>query len=160
MRIKRSYLYIFGFVSLGAMIYLSVLNLTSNNTSSTILKNKPIFKLDTNDYTNSLTVQAGINRYINNNSVMIFSKSYCPHSKRVKTLFDNLIRNKYKVLELDQLDMNTMNKYQDTLQSITGARSVPRVFIDGRFVGGADDTVRKHQSGELNQLLIDANVIS
>jgi glutaredoxin-related protein len=30
---------------------------------------------------------------------------------------------------------------------------VPRVFINKQFIGGGDDTVNKHKSGELKKLL-------
>jgi glutaredoxin 3 len=42
---------------------------------------------------------------------------------------------------------------QDALYEVTGARSVPRVFIGGKFIGGGDDTAAKAASGELKQLL-------
>lgn len=42
---------------------------------------------------------------------------------------------------------------QDALGEITGARSVPRVFVGGKFIGGGDDTVSKAANGELAQLL-------
>ena len=35
---------------------------------------------------------------------------------------------------------------------MTGGRSVPRVFINGKFIGGGDDTVAKASSGELLKL--------
>lgn len=42
---------------------------------------------------------------------------------------------------------------QDALYEVTGARSVPRVFVGGKFIGGGDDTAAKAASGELAQLL-------
>lgn len=42
---------------------------------------------------------------------------------------------------------------QDLMLSITGARTVPRVFIDGAFIGGADDLEILDQRGELVPLL-------
>jgi glutaredoxin len=47
---------------------------------------------------------------------------------------------------------------QDALQQITGGRSVPRVFIAGKFIGGGDDTAAKQSSGELLKLLQAAGV--
>jgi len=32
------------------------------------------------------------------------------------------------------------------MKQITGGSSVPRVFIGGKFLGGADDTVAAHKS--------------
>ena len=48
---------------------------------------------------------------------------------------------------------------QDYLLKLTGGRSVPRVFINGKFIGGGDDTARLAQSGELTKLLQEAGVL-
>ncbi|KAF5832036.1 thioredoxin-like protein [Dunaliella salina] len=45
------------------------------------------------------------------------------------------------------------NEIQDALAEITRGRSVPRVFIGGKFIGGGDDTAAKAASGELKTLL-------
>lgn len=33
------------------------------------------------------------------------------------------------------------NDFQGHMKELTGARSVPRVFFQGKFIGGGDDTV-------------------
>merc|ERR1712046_275312 len=48
-----------------------------------------------------------------------------------------------------------MVQIQDELQSLTGARSVPRVFINGEFYGGGDDTVHGIRTGDLVKKLQD-----
>ena len=48
---------------------------------------------------------------------------------------------------------------QDYLNQLTGGRSVPRVFIAGKFIGGGDDTVAKQQSGELKKILQQAGAL-
>jgi glutaredoxin-related protein len=47
---------------------------------------------------------------------------------------------------------------QDALLEVTGGRSVPRVFVGGKFIGGGDDTAAKAASGELLALLKAAGV--
>lgn len=43
---------------------------------------------------------------------------------------------------MEQIENNPhCNAIQDYLKEKTGARSVPRVFINGTFFGGGDDTV-------------------
>jgi glutaredoxin 3 len=42
---------------------------------------------------------------------------------------------------------------QDVFVDMTGARSVPRVFIDGKFIGGGDDVVKLMKSGELAKMV-------
>jgi glutaredoxin 3 len=48
---------------------------------------------------------------------------------------------------------------QAELGKLTGATSVPRVFISGKFLGGGDDTVAAAQSGKLAQLCKAAGVL-
>ena len=42
-----------------------------------------------------------------------------------------------------------MGAIQNYLQQITGARSVPRVFINGKFYGGGDETAAGARNGDL-----------
>ena len=44
-----------------------------------------------------------------------------------------------------------MNAIQDYMQSITGGRSVPRVFVKGKFYGGGDETAAGARSGDLKK---------
>ena len=46
-----------------------------------------------------------------------------------------------------------MNTIQDYMKQKTGARSVPRVFIHGKFYGGGDDTAAGARSGHLLKTL-------
>ena len=41
------------------------------------------------------------------------------------------------------------NEIQDYLQQLTGARTVPRVFIGKECIGGCTDLVSMHERGEL-----------
>ena len=50
------------------------------------------------------------------------------------------------------MDGAAMAAWQDALGALTGARSVPRVFVGGSFLGGGDDTVAAAKSGKLAQL--------
>ena len=49
---------------------------------------------------------------------------------------------------------------QDYLGELTGGRSVPRVFVDGKFIGGADDVAGLDASGQLEALLQKAGLIA
>ncbi|CAL1542668.1 unnamed protein product [Lymnaea stagnalis] len=88
--------------------------------------------------------------------VMVFSKIGCPYCSKAKNtlskyLGNGLSESDYEVLEIG--DLANCSAIQDYLESITGARSVPRVFINQKFVGGGDDVVAKDKSGELKKLL-------
>ena len=45
------------------------------------------------------------------------------------------------------------NDIQDYLLQLTGARSVPRVFIGGKCIGGGSETKGLHETGQLVPLL-------
>ncbi|XP_009080205.1 PREDICTED: glutaredoxin 2 [Acanthisitta chloris] len=87
---------------------------------------------------------------ISDNCVVIFSKTTCPYCKMAKNLFEGLNVN-YTVVELDK---NTNGRqFQDILAQMTGARTVPRVFINGTCVGGAEETQKLHKEGKLLPLV-------
>uniref|UniRef100_A0A8C2VNC8 Thioredoxin reductase 3 n=1 Tax=Chinchilla lanigera TaxID=34839 RepID=A0A8C2VNC8_CHILA len=87
---------------------------------------------------------------IENNRVMIFSKSYCPHSTRVKELFSSLGVD-YNILELDQVDAGA--SMQEMLFEMTNQRTVPSIFVNKVHMGGSDRIFQAHQSGLLQKLL-------
>ncbi|XP_046530009.1 thioredoxin reductase 3 [Equus quagga] len=87
---------------------------------------------------------------IEGNRVMIFSKSYCPHSTRVKELFSSL-GVECHILELDQVDDGA--SVQEVLSEITNQRTVPNIFVNKVHVGGCEQTFQAHQSGVLEKLL-------
>eukprot|EP00193_Tetraselmis_chui_P009550 CAMPEP_0177769288 /NCGR_PEP_ID=MMETSP0491_2-20121128/10230_1 /TAXON_ID=63592 /ORGANISM="Tetraselmis chuii, Strain PLY429" /LENGTH=99 /DNA_ID=CAMNT_0019286263 /DNA_START=147 /DNA_END=446 /DNA_ORIENTATION=- len=88
---------------------------------------------------------------ISENDVFLFGKSYCPHCKRafaiLKEAFGDIVK------ELNIEDRSDCAEIQDELLKMTGGRSVPRVFIKGKFVGGCDDTVSLAKQGKLKALL-------
>ena len=61
------------------------------------------------------------------------------------------------MLELDEIEQG--DEYQKVLKELTGARTVPRVFIAGHCIGGGDDTEKLEKKGELIQKLKEAGAI-
>lgn len=90
---------------------------------------------------------------IDSNCVMMFSKTRCPYCIEAKKRLDSL-RVDYGVVEVDQMS-NDYNgsAVMEVLHSMTGARTVPRVFISGECVGGANELNRLYRSGRLTALL-------
>ncbi|KAK9055261.1 hypothetical protein SSX86_026343 [Deinandra increscens subsp. villosa] len=91
-----------------------------------------------------------VKKTVSSHPIVIFSKSYCPYCKRAKGVFSELNKKPY-VIELDQREDGS--KIQDALSEIVGRRTVPQVFINGKHLGGSDDTLEAHQSGHLAKLL-------
>ncbi|XP_025944913.1 glutaredoxin 2 [Apteryx mantelli] len=96
-----------------------------------------------------------IQEIISDNCVVIFSKTTCFYCKMAKKLFEGMNVN-YTAVELD-VNKNG-SQFQDILEQMTGGRTVPRVFVNGTFVGGATDTQRLHEEGKLLPLVHQCQV--
>lgn len=82
--------------------------------------------------------------------VVVFSKTTCPYCVKAKRALES-VGAKYAVMELDtRADGGAI---QAELAAMTGARTVPRVFVKGRCIGGGDDTAALAASGQLAKLL-------
>ncbi|XP_009988205.1 PREDICTED: glutaredoxin 2 [Tauraco erythrolophus] len=92
-----------------------------------------------------------IQEIISDNCVAIFSKTTCSYCKMAKKIFEDMNVN-YTAVELD-LNPNG-SQFQDILEEKTGGRTVPRVFVNGTFIGGATDTQRLHDEGKLLPLVL------
>jgi glutaredoxin len=81
--------------------------------------------------------------------VIVFSKSYCPHSARAKRILleKYIIDPKPFVVELDQHPLGL--NLQSRLEEITGRRTVPNVLVNGKSIGGGDDVAALDDSDEL-----------
>lgn len=93
-------------------------------------------------------------KIIDDNSVVVFSKSYCPYCRASKSLL-NEKHAKYFLMELDEVDDGAA--IQDALEEITGQRSVPNIFIAQKHIGGNSDLQSK--KGQLDDLLKSAGAI-
>ena len=47
-----------------------------------------------------------------------------------------------------------MSQCQDVLIEITGQRTVPNVFINGKHIGGSSDIIAMHSRGDLSKTLV------
>mmetsp|Transcript_63792 Transcript_63792/g.88045 ORF Transcript_63792/g.88045 Transcript_63792/m.88045 type:complete len:93 (+) Transcript_63792:55-333(+) len=76
--------------------------------------------------------------------VMVYSKSYCPYCVKTK---DKLKSGgvQFVAVEMDQVANG--GDIQNTLQGISGQRTVPNVFVGGKHVGGNDDVHSKISNG-------------
>lgn len=84
-------------------------------------------------------VEVTLSNILKKSPVVIFSKTYCPYSKRAK----GLLLEKYSidpapyVVELDEHPLG--KQLQAKLGVTTGRRTVPNIMINGKSVGGGDD---------------------
>ncbi|KAI1470900.1 glutaredoxin [Daldinia caldariorum] len=84
-------------------------------------------------------VEATLNAILKKSPVVIFSKTFCPYSKRAK----GVLLEKYSidpapyVVELDEHPLG--KQLQARLGVKTGRKTVPNIMINGKSVGGSDD---------------------
>ena len=89
--------------------------------------------------------------------VVIFSKTTCPYCTKAKRAFASIGVSAPHVIELDtRADCDAV---QAELKKLTGASSVPRVYVGGVFLGGGDDTAAAAANGTLTSLCAKAGAL-
>ncbi|CAI7626864.1 unnamed protein product [Penicillium discolor] len=94
-----------------------------------------------------------LNAILKRAPIIVFSKSYCPYSKKAKLILleHYSIEPKPFVVELDK---HPLGPYlQALLAQSTGRRTVPNVLVSGKSIGGGDDIAALDQSDELASTL-------
>ena len=99
---------------------------------------------------NNQGVRERVNKLRSQHKVLVFSTTTCPYCRKARQALEEVGANAH-VVELDQDKDGPA--IRDIMQKMTGAKTVPRVFINGRFVGGGDETLALKNSGELSKLL-------
>ncbi|KAK9380063.1 thioredoxin-like protein [Kockiozyma suomiensis] len=97
--------------------------------------------------------QEQVKELVAGNPVIVFSKSWCPYCRQAKTTLDGE-NVEHKDLELDQID--TGDAIQSAIAELTAQRTVPAIFIGGKFIGGNSDLQALKRNGRLKVLLKEA----
>jgi glutaredoxin 3 len=80
--------------------------------------------------------------------VMMYTKTYCPYSKRARELM------KSKGVPFDDIDVtDDEGRFAEMMERSGGASTVPQVFIAGRHIGGCSELELLESRGELDGLL-------
>jgi len=98
-----------------------------------------------------------INELIKENKVMVFSATYCPYCTKAKKILGKYKLKDYKIVEIDKIPDG--DDYIGILGKMTGADTVPRVFIGGQCIGGGDDTERLDKKGDLEKKLKEVGAL-
>ncbi len=80
--------------------------------------------------------------------VIIYTSAICPYCDRAKALLGQKGVS-YKEIRID-LDENK----REEMIALTGRRTVPQIFINGKHVGGCDDLWALEKNNQLDSLLI------
>ncbi|KAK2855734.1 hypothetical protein FQN49_004895 [Arthroderma sp. PD_2] len=99
------------------------------------------------------TVKEELNLILKKSPIIIFSKSYCPYSKKAKFF----LLDKYHIVPspfVVELDEHPLGKQlQALVGSNTGRKTVPNVLVNGKTIGGGDEIEALFTSGELGTKL-------
>ena len=93
--------------------------------------------------------QAFVNSKIQPGKVAVFIKSTCPYCRKTQELLSQLPFKQGLLEFVDITATSNTSEIQDYLEQLTGARTVPRVFIGQECIGGCTDLVNMHERGEL-----------
>ncbi|XP_045215555.2 glutaredoxin-1-like [Mercenaria mercenaria] len=99
-----------------------------------------------------------INDKIAKKKVMVFSKPGCPFCVMAKNVLEKYV-GKGQIIEPEDYEVWEINKdpncgqIQGELAEMTGARTVPRVFINGTCIGGGTETRALDSSKQLVEML-------
>ncbi|KAL7931318.1 glutaredoxin [Trichoderma chlorosporum] len=98
-----------------------------------------------------------VQRIIDTNNVVVFSKTWCPYCKAAKQTLNDL-KAQYEVVELD--NRGDGDDLQDALLEISGQRSVPNIFFAKAHIGGNSDLQELAKSGVLKGRLEEAGAFA
>ncbi|KIW01412.1 glutaredoxin [Verruconis gallopava] len=96
---------------------------------------------------------AELNDILKKSPIIIFSKTYCPYSRRAK----HILLEKYKITPspyVVELDIHPLGKQlQSYLGGITGRKTVPNILVRAKSIGGGDDVQELDEKGKLKDTL-------
>ncbi|THH30623.1 hypothetical protein EUX98_g3556 [Antrodiella citrinella] len=96
-----------------------------------------------------MAVKELVDSAIADNTVIIFSKSWCPYCKKAKAVFRvELSRREAKDSRMDE-----GAQIQDYLAEKSGQRTVPNIFIKQQHIGGSSDLIALDSKGKLASML-------
>ena len=127
-------------------------------------------KLDTATDPGEERARVELQSILKKSPIIIFSKSFCPHSKKAKRILlekydivpkpyvvelDKMMEKipKYKGANVEDEDETVLlgKKVQDLLYTLTGRRTVPNIMISAQSMGGGDEVGNLDLEGGLEE---------
>ena len=87
--------------------------------------------------------------------VVMISKKTCPPCTEVKMMLEEVGFTEEQVKVITISDWSNMEHIQRYCEELTGDRSTPRVWIDGKIVGGLKQVQPMFESGELEKMALE-----
>jgi glutaredoxin 3 len=79
--------------------------------------------------------------------IVMYATDWCPYCARARQLLQS------KGVDFEVIDIDGVEGARAEMQQRSGRTSVPQIFINGRLVGGYDDTKALDDAGQLDPLL-------
>lgn len=79
--------------------------------------------------------------------VTIYATSWCPYCSRARKLLES------KGVKYEEIDIEDAPEKRAEMQTRSGRRTVPQIFIGDQHVGGCDDLHALEDAGKLDALL-------
>jgi glutaredoxin 3 len=79
--------------------------------------------------------------------VVMYSTGWCPYCHRARNLLAS------KQAQVEEIDIEAAPEKRAEMQSRSGRRTVPQIFIGDHHVGGCDDLLALEAAGKLDALL-------
>jgi glutaredoxin 3 len=75
--------------------------------------------------------------------IQVYTWANCPYCIRAKNLLSS------KGLEFEEINLDGKEKELSELREKTGQRTIPQIFIDGKFIGGFSELAQLDAQGAL-----------
>jgi len=102
------------------------------------------------------SILSAVKSQIDSIPILVVSKSGCRACKEAKQLLNQLAVKSGvapTVFEIDSYGLLCSKAIIKHLSAKTGVKTVPQIWINGRFVGGNDDVQQLHREGQLLSLM-------
>jgi cysteine synthase A len=92
--------------------------------------------------------------------LVVFAREMCEFCWAAKSFFGH-IEARYRIVELDSDELQAhglSREIRAELQSRNGSHTLPQIYLNGEFVGGATDSFAAWNRGQFQQALSEAGV--
>ncbi len=79
--------------------------------------------------------------------IEIYTMTQCPYCVKAKHLLTK------KGQSFREINVETENKWEESIERSGGRKTVPQIFINGQHVGGCDDLYALDKAGKLDPML-------
>nr|CAB3249473.1 glutaredoxin-C8-like [Phallusia mammillata] len=95
--------------------------------------------------------EAFVDETIQAHKVVMFTKRFSPYCYKARSAFKSIKVECVEILLTGRPDCQII---QDALLKKTDARTVPRVFVNGKCIGGGNETKALNEQGRLEQIVL------